>query len=174
MTISEQQQLGRAKNAILTFLEHRLYIPKVFLDTEWDGKRLDVLAIDRDGSGDVHAILLFARRYDEVGELQRGYQGETIAALVDELLSVPAHWRYIAAVESDQLHRAAFAISDSTAERTFSEDGIGRIGFLAVDAPVDGESKVKIEVRPERFRAKVAKLADEYLAQHTADWEIRA
>ena len=174
MMISEEVQLGRAKNALLSYLENRLFIPKVFLNTEWDGHPLDVLAIDRDGSGDVHAILLFLRSYDEVGELRKVYQGEQIEKLVDRLLSVPAHWRYVAAVESDRHVRAPFGVSESTAERCFSEDGIGRIGFLTVDAPLDREPSVKVEVRPERFRAKVAKIAVEYVAQHTADWEIRA
>jgi hypothetical protein len=40
--------------------------------------------------------------------------------------------------------------------------------------PTDGDPKVDIEVKPERFRASIGKVADEYVAQHEPDWEIRA
>jgi hypothetical protein len=57
MTINEEQQLGRTKNAILAFLERRISIPKIYIDAIWDGHQVDVLAIDRDGVGDVHAAM---------------------------------------------------------------------------------------------------------------------
>jgi hypothetical protein len=34
--------------------------------------------------------------------------------------------------------------------------------------------QVKLDIKPERFRAKIAKLAGDYIQQHEADWEIRA
>ena len=69
MAINEERQLGRAKNAVLSFLEQRLSIPKIYIDATWDGHHVDVLAINRDGVGDVHAVLLFARKYFENGDL---------------------------------------------------------------------------------------------------------
>ena len=51
------RQLGRAKNAVLGFLEKNLYVPKIFLDATWDGHKVDLLGIDRDGAGDVYAVL---------------------------------------------------------------------------------------------------------------------
>jgi len=29
-------------------------------------------------------------------------------------------------------------------------------------------------LKPERFRAKIAKLADDYIQQHEPDWQVRA
>jgi len=59
MTASEGIQMGRAKNAVLEFLENRLIVPKIYLDADWGGQNVEVLAIERDGVGDVHAVLLF-------------------------------------------------------------------------------------------------------------------
>ena len=45
MTINEERQLGRAKNAALSFLEQRLSVPKIYIDAEWAGAHVDVLAV---------------------------------------------------------------------------------------------------------------------------------
>jgi len=58
MTTNEQRQLGRAKNTILAFFERRLSVPKIYIDADWNNHPIDVLAIDRDGVGDVHAVLI--------------------------------------------------------------------------------------------------------------------
>ncbi len=50
--------LGRAKNAVQDYLIHKLLFPKVYLDAEFNGKKVDVLAIDREGTGDVHAVYI--------------------------------------------------------------------------------------------------------------------
>jgi hypothetical protein len=169
-----QQQLGRAKNALLSFLEHRLYIPKIYLDAEWDGHHLDVLAIDRDGSGDVHAVLLFAMEHSSglQRELEDRLESET--ALVAAFAGVQAHYKYIACALLDAEagefsgSRSYHAVGDLLAP-----DGIGRIGFITVEQFDKPEPKVTLDVRPERFRAKVAKLADNYIVSHEADWQIR-
>jgi len=62
MIANEQQQIGRAKNAIMFFLERNLIVPKIYVDADWGGHHVDILAIDRDGVGDVHAVLLFTRK----------------------------------------------------------------------------------------------------------------
>jgi hypothetical protein len=175
MAINEEQQLGRAKNAILSFFEGRLSIPKIYLDAEWDGRRVDVLAINRDGVGDVHAVLLFLRNYFDDGQLDIVSQANAISSFLDQFSSIPAQYKYVAAVDAD-LHKrgAEFRVSSPLMERSFSPDGIGRVGFLTVEVPFGEEPKVRTEFSPERFRAKIAKLADEYVEQHTADWEIRA
>src|SRR5277367_627943 len=54
-----RQELGRAKNALQDFLIRKLVVPKVYLDAEWSGTQVDVLAIDRAGVGDVHAVRMF-------------------------------------------------------------------------------------------------------------------
>jgi hypothetical protein len=175
MTTSEEIQMGRAKNAVLSFLEDRLIVPKIYLDADWDGRKVDVLAIERDGVGDVHAVLLFANRYKHDGELDDGHQWEMENKLLNEFANVPAQYKYIGVVDgqSDR-KRVSFLLVTTINDKTFAPDGLGRTGFLQIDVTTDGESQVKVEIKPERFRAKIAKLADEYVQQHEADWEIRA
>jgi len=175
MTTSEERQLGRAKNALLSFLERRLSIPKMYIDAVWDGEKVDVLAIDRDGVGDVYAVLLFPLVYFPHGLPDIVHEAHAIENVIERFTSIPANYKYGAAVDMDSNRNATtFSVSDPLSERTFSPDGIGRIGFLTVGADQGEDSQVKVRVKAERFRAKIAKLADEYIQQHEADWEIRA
>lgn len=174
MDINEEQRLGRAKNAVLSFFEQRLSVPKIYIDAIWDGHQVDVLAINRDGVGDVHAVLLFARKYFSDGLLDIVHEGRSIEDKIDQFAAISANYKYIAVVDLDPYHRGPFGVSEVLLEKSFSQDGIGRIGFIAIKAQVDEEPKVNVEIKPERFRAKIAKLADDYIQQHEADWEIRA
>jgi hypothetical protein len=175
MATNEERQSGRAKNALLTFLERRLSVPKMYIDAVWDGHKVDVLAIDRDGVGDVYAVLLFPLNYFPDGTLDIVGEAHAIKDIVERFASISANYKYGAAVDIDSHHNAAsFAVSDSLTERTFSPDGIGRIGFITIGAGDGEEPEARIRVKAERFRAKIAKLADDYIQQHEADWELRA
>lgn len=175
MAINEEQQLGRAKNAVLSFLEQRLSIPKIYIDANWDGQHIDVLAINRDGVGDVHAVLLFAHRYLQGNGLDDSHEWEMERNLLDRFTIIPAHFKYVGVVdiESDRKN-SRFNLVEKISEKSFAPDGLGRVGFLKIDVPANGEPQTRIEVKPERFRAAIGKLADEYIHQHEADWEIRA
>jgi|SRR5271163_648934 hypothetical protein len=175
MMTNEERQLGRAKNAVLTFLENKLIVPKIYLDADWDGRHVDVLAIERDGAGDVHAVLLFANHSSGEAENVVDYLTKAIPPLIDRLLQIPAQYKYIASVDvvpngGDALPGLPHAI----VEQSFSPDGVGKMGFLAIEFLPGQEPEARIVFRAERFRAKIAKLADEYVQQHEADWEIRA
>jgi hypothetical protein len=171
----EERQLGRAKNALMFYLERHMIVPKIYVDANWDGHNVDVLAIDRDGVGDVYAVLLFPLRYFDHGTLDIVGEKNAIADVIERFGSIPANYKYGVAVDIDSHHNAAaFAVSEPLMERTFSPDGIGRVGFLTVGADQNEDPQVKVRVKAERFRAKIAKLADEYIDRHTADWEIRA
>ena len=175
MTNNEGIQLGRAKNAVLTFLENRLIVPKIYLDADWGGQKVDALAIERDGVGDVHAVLLFAHRYLERGGLDDQHEWDMERQLLDQFKTIPAQYKYIGVTDTvSDRKRSPFNLVDRVNDESYSPDGLGRIGFLKLDVPADGEPEVKLEIKPERFRAKIAKLADEYIQQHEADWEIRA
>jgi hypothetical protein len=175
VAINEERQLGRAKNAVLSFLEQRLSIPKIYIDANWDGRHVDVLAINRDGVGDVHAVLLFALNLPSDARTAVEHLTQAIEALIDQFLSMPAQYKYIAAVDvSAQGEIALPGVPHPLVDKSFSPDGIGRIGFLTVNFPAGREPQVLVEFKPERFRAAIAKLADEYVQHHEADWEIRA
>jgi hypothetical protein len=181
MITAEERQLGRAKNAVMFYLERNLIVPKIYVDADWGGHHVDILAIDRDGVGEVHSVRAFLCTYKEDGILNTIEFALAVNSLTNQLAEVPANYKYIAAIETRvrrlDLDTVSFfeTGSESFLEKSFSPDGMGRIGLLCVRPSGNGgEMKATLEIKPERFRAKIAKLADEFVQQHEADWEIRA
>jgi hypothetical protein len=173
MKTDELHQMGRAKNAVLAHFENHLSIPKIYLDADWDGHPVDVLAINRDGVGDVYVVLLFSYRYLESGNPDEFHEFDTEKKLLETLTLIPAQFKYIGIVDGKG-RRSGWNVGDNIRENTFAPDGVGRVGFLLIDLPQNAEPQVLTVIKPERFRAKIAKLADEYVQRHEADWEIRA
>lgn len=167
-----QQELGRAKNALQDYLIRKLVVPKVYLDASWNGTPVDVLAIDRAGVGDVHAI----RMVPPQGRFIEDGAATLIARLVfdsvREFRSLPSHYRYVAVISGDPDNRR-FSPSDPVMHESFAEDGVGRIGILYVDFTI--EPPVQVKLKAERFRSskEIVNLADHFVAEHTANWEIR-
>jgi len=177
--LQTEQDLGRAKNALQNYLIKKLLIPKVYLDADWDGRPVPVLAIDRAGSGDVHTVQLYTLDQDS------GIGAEfllvanpslrpaaSLASRVEELKTVPSHFRYVAVVGDGPLdHRVH--IADYGLRQWLAEDGVGRIGVLYVDLS-DDEPSVEVVLKAERFRSskEIAELADRFVAEHTPNWQI--
>ncbi len=173
----EQQQLGRAKNATLTFLERRLSVPKIYIDAEWAGKHVDVLAIDRDGVGDVTVVLFFVRKRTQISNVNIAHEESERNRLSQQLDQIPAQFKYLAAVDvitRDPAGLGNYVLANLDADKLLAPDGLGRTGVIQVLVPTEGDTQVTLAVKPERFRAKIAKLADDYILTHEADWEIRA
>src|ERR1700734_4098668 len=131
MMTNEERQLGRAKNAVLTFLENKLIVPKIYLDADWGGRHVDVLAIERDGAGDVYAVLLFANHFAGDAENLIDHLTKAIPPLMDRLFELPAQYKYIASVDVTPSGGDALpGLPHSIVEKSFSPDGVGKIGFL--------------------------------------------
>jgi hypothetical protein len=175
MSVNEERQMGRARNAVMSYMERHLSVPKIYLDAVWEHYPVPVLAIDRDGVGDVHAVLLFARKFNDDGSLAAIEEIDAIARLIEDFSKFHAHFKYIGGVDIDsRRYSSPLKVAGANHQNSFAADGIGRIGFFRIEVPDEGEPKATLEIKPERFRAAVTKLADEYVEQHTADWEIRA
>jgi hypothetical protein len=151
-----------------------LSIPKIYIDTKWNGSHVDVLAINRDGVGDVHATLL-------VSLVSFGKGGPGLLAvesqfdeLVEKLHNIPAHFKWIAVVVGSLSGSMSFDQYNKRRDKMYAPDGLGRIGLLQVVFEEDDDPAAHIVVKAERFRAKVSDLADSYIHAHSADWEIRA
>lgn len=172
--LQNQHYLGRAKNAVQSFLIHKLLVPKVYLDANWDGWNLDVLAIDRAGVGDVHGVRLV---FWEPGRRDiHGYSAfleKAISAAVEDFAGFPGHFRYLAVVcvEPD---KRPWLPSDRLLNQTLAADGVGRVGLLYVNV-TEKDAEIKVLLKPERFRStkEMIELADRYVAEHTANWEVR-
>ena len=169
-TVQMLHGLGRAKNAVQDYLIHKLLYPKVYLDTEFNGKMVDVLAIDREGTGDVHAVYIVYKGADIENAL------ETIAANVGipPAIIVP-HFIY-AAVVNNGPGASKYVPSEQIIQKSFAEDGVGRMGILYVDlCEDDPKFQVRVILKAERFRSskEIVELTDRYVAEHTANWEVR-
>lgn len=177
MTISNFQQQGRAKNAVLNYFVQKLLVPKVYMDAEWSARSIPVLAIDRAGVGDVHAVLFIERINQSFGAKDQSNLrnlDELVAECIEDLRSLPCQFRYVAVYDSDTLE-VPYLPSTSIVKRALALDGVGRVGILWVDT-TENEPAVNVLLKPERFRSskQIVELADQYVAGHTADWEIRA
>ena len=164
---NDQIVIGRAKNALLSFFEQRLSVPKIYLDADWHGEKVDVLAIDRAGVGDVSVAML--REASNLAD----------DVLVQKLHSLPAHFKYLVTIPQTASGRE-IAERDrvwDTLSRfppLFADDGVGRIGYILVDFKSERPS-ITVPISAERFRSNesIYDLAEAFAASHTADFEVR-
>ncbi len=175
--------VGRAENALQNYFIRKLLVPKIYLDAEWNSTPVNVLAIDRAGVGDVHALwmaliypgtpikvtwpLLDSRLTGLMEEIK------SLPDRMEEIKSLPMHYRYIAIVGNGP-EIGKLLLSDELSRKSFAEDGVGRVGILYVDLN-EADIPVQVILKPERFRSskQIVELADQYVAAHTANWEVR-
>jgi len=155
--LSGSQREGRLKNAVSEFLQQRLIVPKIFLEAAWPSYRhVDVLAIDRAGAGDVHAV-----------EVKASFDSLNDAVL--DIMNIPAHFKYVASFENTAPQR----INETP---LYAPNGIGRVGVISVyERPEDLSLSARLLIAPERFRLErtIWKDVDSFLASSTPDMEIR-
>jgi len=165
---------GRAKNALQDYLVRRLLYPKVYLDADWDGEKLDVLAIDRAGAGDVHGVRLVLwepGHSDDHG--YSAYLEKAVAAAVTEFVVFRGHFRYLAVICTVP-DKQQWIPSKGLKNQCLAADGVGRLGLLYVDV-TEEDAEVKVLLKAERFRSskEIVELSDRFVAEHTANWEYR-
>ena len=165
---------GRTKNAVQDYLVHKLLFPKVYLDADLDGWKLDVLAVDRAGVGDVHgARLVFWEPGHTDDHGYSAYLEKAVSAATTEFVGFPGHFRYVAVV-CTQPDKQQWIPSKGIKNQALAADGVGRLGILYVDVTEDNP-EVVILLKAERFRSskEIVELADRFVAEHTANWEFR-
>ncbi len=183
---NEQIMIGRAKNALLSFFEQRLSVPKIYLDADWQGEKVDVLAIDRAGVGDVSIALVVYIPCTSIALHEMHHPMPRIEALklvprdlIENLFNLPAHFKYIVAVLEDvrvwESERGQ-ALTEwlSGMSQMFAPNGVGRIGVILVDFRSERPS-ISVPISAERFRSnqQIYDLADAFAKGHTADFEVR-
>jgi hypothetical protein len=172
--LQAQHYLGRAKNAVQAYLIHKLLYPKVYLDADLDGWRLDALAVDRAGVGDVHGVRLVLwepGHTDDHGYSH--YLEQATAAAVTDFVGFPGHFRYLTVV-CPMPDKQQWIPSKGIKDQSLAPDGVGRVGILYLDI-TEEEPSVKVLLKAERFRSskEIVELADRFVAEHTANWEFR-
>jgi len=172
--LQQQHYLGRAKNAVQSFLVRKLLIPKVYLDAKWDGWSLDILAIDRAGVGDVHGVRLVPW---EPGHHERaGYSfflEKAVSAALSDFTGFPGHFRYLTVVCFES-NKRKWIPGKGVLNQSLAADGVGRVGLLYVNV-TEEDAVVETLLKPERFRSskEIIELTDRYVAETPANWEVR-
>jgi hypothetical protein len=194
MTVREEtrqltlrQREGRAINAVAELLRRELSVPNIYLEPTSSLISADVLAVDRGGAGDLHAVEIKLERDLDSSQIQLWKAsnpkepdqlkwiakfGEKIHRIHHQLMSMPAHYRYLAIpVKSFDL-----VFGELGRFGLFPEDGIGRLGIILVTDRGVEPPTAEMSVVPERFRVDPAKLKSietKLLAKSRPDIEVR-
>lgn len=170
--LGQRRAHGRMANAMADLLRRQLYVPNVYLNPKIAGVApIDVLAADRAGSGDLHAI--------EVKILVIFPTRSQLRTWLKPLKSLPFHYKYLAvpgfSPDLDDSRRFA------DYPELFDESGIGRVGIISFDHRIlmDStalDSKLAVlTVKPERFLVRGEKLeaVEKFLSKAKPDMEVR-
>lgn len=172
---NEQIMIGRAKNALLSFFEQRLSVPKIYLDADWQGEKVDLLAIDRAGVGDVTIA-----RLAQNASATSVDPADFFIDAAKKLRPIPAHFKYLYAISENATSwetkpgGEVLAKTLSDFPLLYAPDGVGRIGHILIDFRGERAS-ISVPISAERFRSnqQIYDLADSFAASHTADFEVR-
>ena len=180
--LTPRQREGRAINAVAELLRRTLSVPNIYLEPPQSVISADVLAVDRGGAGDLHAVEI--KLYDKPAPVSPSAKETSTAALIEkartmimriahrQLMSVPAHFRYLAvpAGSFDALHGELLQLG------LYAQDGIGRLGIITITEKGADSPIAEIALAPERFRVDPAKLKTvetKLLAKSRPDIEVR-
>ncbi len=168
-----RQREGRAINAVAELLRRTLSVPNIYLAPPPSLIAADVLAVDRGGAGDLHAIVIKLSETTVAGirDPLKTLQG-MVKSAQRQLMSIPAHFRYLAiSVENfDALHEELANLG------LYAEDGIGRLGIILIAEKGVEPPTATVAFAPERFRVDPVKLRTietKLLAKSRPDIEVR-
>jgi hypothetical protein len=161
MTSVERLAL-RASEAVAECLVRQLMVPCVYFEAPWptEDSHVDVLAVDRAGSGDVHVV-----------EVKRSLKDLRSAAR--QVMHCPAQFRWLT-VSADIWGKTVIASSSGKAPSLlYPPDGMGRIGVIrVVKTPKDG-LRAEVLFKAERFKGNLYAQADKFVAGHRPDIDFR-
>ncbi len=163
-----RQQKGRAVNAVAEILHKKLLVPNIYLEPDSYALAADVLAVDRAGAGDLHAVRikleseivrkpapknLDPKRWPAWRWMQLNAK-MMMRKIHGELMRMPAHYRYLG------IPRDIWDVLKEQPEmRFYSPDGIGRIGIISITDHGEEPPSAEIVIAPERFRVDATKLS---------------
>lgn len=166
-----RQREGRAVNAVAELLRRTLSVPNIYLEPPSGLIAADVLAVDRAGAGDLHAVeIKLFEKNSILGPRTRLL--EIIKSVYLRLMSMPAHFRYLA-VPSSYL---GILRGDFSRLGLYAEDGIGRIGIIAIAENGADSPTAEMVLSPERFRidpVRLSAIETKLLAKSRPDIEVR-
>ena len=137
---TEDARLGlRARTAAVSLLQRKLILPEVYFDAPWPGEppiTVDLIAIDRDGHGDVHGFAVTNEPRPPA---------DLVRQLIEE---VPGHFRWLAFFPT----REVGLNLPEVRETLYHPTDMGRVGLIAVRRDEQDDLSAEVIVKPERFR----------------------
>ncbi len=147
----------RAQDPVGRALIRRLIVPRIYFDAEWPGmedRRIDVLAIDRDGVGDAHLVQVRKMAADALAQ-------------IPSLLKARAPFRWIAFLQGTEDEASTQALISH--EILYPPSSAGRIGVIEIVLMPGGDLGARITVNAERFHTPVYDIATAFSGSHKAD-----
>jgi hypothetical protein len=187
--LTPRQREGRAVNAIAELLRRTLSVPNIYIDPPSNAIAADLLAVDRGGAGDLHAVEIklekdlnpsegSSGKLSTARDLNQSYStwyprfSRKVQGIHRQLMATPAHFRYLA-IPKESLELTLGELGNLG---LFSDDGIGRIGVITIKEEGEEPLIAEIAIAPERFRVDPTKLQNietKLLAKSRPDIEVR-
>lgn len=170
--LSPRLSQGRVTNAVSALLRQRLSVPHIYLKPRISGSSgIDVLAVDRGGSGDIYGVQIVVL---EILPTQTG-----VRKWLAPIKALPVHYRYLAIQANEGSLPVLRQLNQY--EELFDSTGIGRVGILAYDERLLGANAkadsalVSVVVEAERFRVSNERLApiERFLTKAKPDIAVR-
>lgn len=172
LRLSTKRIHGRVVNVVAELLRKQLQIPNIYLNPKISGApSVDVLAVNRGGSGDLYAV--------EIKTAVEFHTRAQLRSILPIIKAQPFHFKYLALPQFLTDLNSRFKFADYS--ELFDETGIGRIGILSFNLNIfeastfDATDAVREVLRPERFRVAAERLLpiERFLAKAKPDMEVR-
>lgn len=165
-TIDPHRVEERSLEPIAKLFIKNLMVPHVYLHPRWPkfSRQVDLLIIDRAGTGDVHIV-------------EMSYQANAAVNSIKQLMSVPAAYRWIAFFA--ETVRPFVDKRLRNPQTLLPTDGPGKIGVIEVHAAPNRDSNIgdtltaKVLVPAERFPGSYYDLAEKFVSKNAPDIEFR-
>jgi hypothetical protein len=175
-TLTLRQREGRAINAVAELLRNKLSVPNIYIEPRSAYIAADVLAVDRAGSGDLHAAEIKLRIVsDDAANDPTGWTltlgKRKFKEIRGPLMLMPVHFKYLAIPQ-----RSWDLLAGELGSLLYSPDGIGRIGIIVITDRGENPPTAELSIAPERFRVDPVKLRNiekKLLEKVRPDIEVR-
>lgn len=173
--LNARRSHGRIVNAVADLMRRLLTVPEIYLDPRIAGLPfVDVLAVDKAGSGDLHAARILVA--DSPLPLSHRTRALHIIRDLSKIKGDPFHFNYLVvpALQLDEESNLRFV----PPANLFDKTGIGRVGIIALHSdsrPAGAAPAVTLAIKPERFRMREDRLSrvEKFLAKTKPDMEVR-
>ncbi len=146
----------RAQNPVAHCLIRQLIVPRIYFDADWPGMpgvRADVLAIDRDGHGDVHLVEIRRNAADAL-------------AMAPLLLQARVPFRWVAFLRGTEDEASTAALTSQ--ETLYPVETAGRVGVIEIVPMAGDDLGANVRIKAERFPTPTYDWAAAFAASHEA------